>query len=1006
MTVSSVSASSADADVMNTVDLRFVATSSRFGNRLVGGREAVCGRGSKGRGEVGIVVTELRVLGPVELWVDGRVVEVGHARQRCVLAALLVEANRVVTTEQLLDRVWADRLPYKARSVASNYVSRLRRVLTLAGDVAVVRRGGGYVLEVDPQAVDLHRFRRLVEQARGQEDAQALVLLEEAAGLWRGEPFAGLDTPWLAAVRTGLERERVAARLDRVDVALRCGRHTELLPELSALADHDALNERVAAQFMLALHRAGRTADALAHYRQLRARLIEHLGTEPGTALQDVHQRILDNDPDLIPLSAAITGAVITSGAAAKAEEPMPRQLPAPPRWFTGRRTELARLDQALTAELAEGPQPAGAGSDTGTGATVVISAIGGAGGIGKTWLALAWAHQHAEQFPDGQLFVDLRGFSPAQEPVAPEAAVRGFLDALGVDSGRIPLDLGAQAALYRSLVAGKRVLVVLDNAATADQVIPLLPGSPTCAVLVTGRTRLASLIDRHGARHLRLDVLSRDEARALLAARLGADRTAEPDAVDELVELCGGYPLALSITARHAATHPVIPVAEVAAELREHGLEMLDHDTDPAASLPAVLSWSLRRLTAEQRTVFGLLGIAPGPDTTLPAVVALTGLPEARARKALSALEEASLVERRPGGRYAMHDLVRAYATTAGDLPEDAREAALVRVMDFHLHTAHTADRLLDPHRPLLEPDPPTPGAHPHPLPDTAAAMAWLEAEHATLLATQRAAINLDRSAVVWHLALALETFHLRRGRLCDALATWRAALDAAAHLPDPARRSRAHRSLGYACSRLGLHEEAIQHLDQALVLAVRHHDPTEQANTHQALAYVRGRQGDDQRALDHARHALDLRRTLDQLLLEANALNTVGWYAARLGEFDTARDHCLAALSLHRHHHNTAGEAAALDSLGLIAHGTGDHQQAIDYYHQALTKRHALDDAYEVANTLDSAGHPHAALGQHAQARAVWREALELYREQDRDEDVQRVQRQLDELSDVPQS
>ncbi|WP_323055936.1 AfsR/SARP family transcriptional regulator [Lentzea sp. NEAU-D7] len=337
------------------------------------------------------MATELRVLGQVELRVDGQPVEVGPARQRCVLAILVVEANRLVTVEQLLERVWADQVPHRARSVARNYVSRLRQALT--GEVTVVRRGGGYVLEVDPEAVDLLRFRHLVQQARSADDARALTLLEEAAGLWRGEPFAGLDTPWLAAVRTGLEQERIAARLDHVDVALRCGRHTEVLPELFALAEQEDVDERVAAQFMLALHRAGRTTDALAHYRRLRARLIDQLGTGPGTELQDLHQRILDADPALVPPSAATARET-----AAKAEQPVPRQLPAPPRWFTGRSDELARLDHALS-DGARTPA-----------ATVVISAIGGAGGIGKTWLALTWAHHQAGRFPDGQLFTDLHG--------------------------------------------------------------------------------------------------------------------------------------------------------------------------------------------------------------------------------------------------------------------------------------------------------------------------------------------------------------------------------------------------------------------------------------------------------------------------------------------------------------------------------------------------------------------------------------------------------------------
>ncbi|MFJ7211832.1 BTAD domain-containing putative transcriptional regulator [Amycolatopsis sp. NPDC098790] len=913
--------------------------------------------------------TELRVLGQIELRVDGRRVEVGHARLRCVLAVLLVEANRVITMEKLLDRVWADRLPHKARQVASNYVSRLRQVLTPAGGVAVVRRGGGYVLEVDPDAVDLHRFRRLVEQARGREDVRALALLEAAAALWRGEAFEGLDTPWIAAVREGLAQERFAADLDRADLALAQGGHAALCAELAERADAHPLDERVAGQLMLALYRNGRQAEALLRFDGFRARLADEVGTDPGPELRELHRRILRTDPAL--------GHTATPD--------VPRQLPAPP-VFTGRATELALLDETLV-------EPSG---------TVLISAIGGAGGIGKTWLALAWAHRHLDRFPDGQLFVDLHGFSPAEEPMTPAVAVRGCLDALGVTPGRIPLDLDAQAALYRSLVASRRMLVVLDNAATAEQVVPLLPGGSTCTLLVTGRTRLASLIDRHGARHLQLDVLDRSEARALLTARLGTDRaTAEYGAVDELVELCGRYPLALSITARNAATRPAVPLDEIAAELRELGLEVLDHDTDPAASLPAVLSWSLRRLTGTQRTLFGLLGITPGSDTTLPAVVALAGLSATAARKALSALEEASLVERRPHGRYAMHDLVRAYAsTTVQELPEDVRRQALVRVTDFHLHTAFAADRLLDPDRPLVPPAPPAPGAHRHPLPDAAAAMSWLRTEHATLLATQRAAAALGRHHVVWHLARALDTFHRRRGHRHDAFAAWRAALDAAPHLPGPAIRSRTHRNFGRACSRLGLHEEATEHLGRALDLAVRHRDPAEQAHTRQQLAIAWGQQGDDRRAVDHARSAVDLYRTLGRPVWEAHALNVLGWFDARLGNFGTARAHCSAALTLLRRHHHPNGEAATLDSLGYIAHRVGEHRQAVDHYEQALTLFRTLDDAYEVAKTLDGLGHPHAALGQHDQARKAWQEALALYREQGRDDDAERVRRQLDNV------
>ncbi|NUT92800.1 MAG: tetratricopeptide repeat protein [Saccharothrix sp.] len=921
-------------------------------------------------------MVEFRVLGRLEVRVGGRLLDVGHAKRRCVAAVLLAEANRVVTTEQLLERVWAGRPPHKARQAVSNYVSQLRQLLAGAveGGPTIRRRDEGYTLLVDPDQVDLHLFRRLAARARAETDqGRALELWEQADRLWRGEAFEGLDTPWLVACREGLARERFAADSDRVDLALARGRHAAVLPELTTRAAAHPLDERVAAQLVLALYRDGRQADALARYQDIRTRLADELGTDPGPDLRELHHRILTADAALTPpaRTARVAGA------------PVPRQLPAPPHPFTGRAAELARLDQALATRTAD---------------AVVISAIGGAGGIGKTWLALHWAHRNADRFPDGQLFVDLHGFSHADRPVTPDAALFGFLVALGVAPDRVPADQDAKAALYRSLVADQRVLVVLDNAATADQVVPLLPGTPSCTVLITGRTRLASLIDRSGTRHLQLDVLTAAEARELLTSRVRLAAGAEPDATAELVALCGAYPLALSIAARNAATRPTVPLAEIAAELRELGLDGLDHDTDPAASLPAVMSWSLRRLTDRQRTLFGLLGIAPGPDTTLAAAAVLTGLPKSLARKDLSALEDASLVERRPGGRYVMHDLIREYAATTADaLPDDLREPALVRLVDFHLHTACAADRLLNPQRVLLRPDPPAPGVDPHPLPDAAAAMAWMEAEHATLLATQRTAAALGRHGVVWHLAWVLDTFHYRRGRLRDALGSWQAALDAAEHLPDPTTRSRTHRLLGHTCSRLDRNEEATEHMNRALALAVRHDDPAEQAHTHRTLATVWARRGDDRRALDHAGHALDLYRTLDEPVRQADALNLMGWYAARLGDHDTAREHCLAALTLHRHHRDPDGEASTLDSLGLIAHRTGEHRQAVDHYDQALTLLRGLGNSYEVAETLDNIGHPHAALGHHDQALSAWREALFLYRDQGRDTEAERVRRQL---------
>ncbi|PRY44534.1 AfsR/SARP family transcriptional regulator [Umezawaea tangerina] len=911
---------------------------------------------------------ELRLLGDVGVWRDGRAVDAGPARQRCVLAALLVDAGRVVSTDVLVDRVWGGRPPQRSRETLGSYASRLRRVLADSG-ATVRRQAGGYVLRVPPDAVDLHRFRDLCARARAADDQRAAGLLTEALALWRGEALTGVGGEWAEIERDRLRHERWGAEHDLTDVLLRLGHGEDLVADLSARVAHRPLDERVAGQYLLALHRAGRTADALAHYREVRRRLVDELGTDPGAALQDLHHRILAADPEL--------GTATTTSAPSV----VPRQLPAAPGPFVGRRAELDRLDTALR----DAGSPAG---------SVAVSAIAGVGGVGKTWLALHWAHRNVDRFPDGQLFVDLHGFGPDGEPMDPAVAVRGFLDALGVKPDRVPADPHARVALFRSLVAGRRMLVVLDNAVDSAHVAPLLPGTPTCVAVVTSRARQTGLVTGHGAQHVPLDVLTDTEARALLVGRLGACRVeAEPAAVAELVGLCRGFPLVLAVIAGRAQTRSGAPLAALADELRELGVEALD-DRDPAASLPAVLSWSLRDLSAEQRAVFGLLGAAPGPDIGLPAAVALTGLSPARTRRALRALEEASLLDRTDDDRSAMHDLVRGCA--AGTAPDDRQHEAVRRVVDFYLHTAHAADHLLEPHRQPVRLEE-APGVVPHPLTDVPAALAWLEREHPNLLAAQHTAVANGWHATAWNLAWSLNTFHLLRGHLHSALTAWRAALAAAEHLPDATTRTRARRFLGYVCSLLGRHDDATAHLDRALALAREHRDLAEQAHTHRQHALVGELRDDLRGALEHAGHALDLYRALDLPVWEASALNMVGWFTAHLGDHDTARAHCLAALDLHRRHDDPGGEAHTQDSLGWIDHRTGRHREAIGHYRRALALFHHQGNTYEAADTLDRLGHLHTALDQDDRAREAWQEALGLYRDQGRDRQVDRVLRQL---------
>ncbi|HTI19622.1 MAG TPA: tetratricopeptide repeat protein [Kutzneria sp.] len=694
-----------------------------------------------------------------------------------------------------------------------------------------------------------------------------------------------------------------------------------------------------------------------------------------------------------------VTGVVVQAGvitggihqhAPMRPAPPVPRQLPPCPAGFVGRVKEQAELD-AIVDRVADGDGP------------LLISVLAGAGGIGKTWLALRWAHRHKHRFPDGELFVDLRGFSAAGAAVPPGEAVWGFLTALGVEPDQIPAGVDARVRLYRSLIAGKRMLVVLDNAATDEQVEPLLPGTSGCAVLVTSRRILTGLVSGHGAGPVPLSVLSDDEAHVLLAQRLGAADVrlaAEPVAAADLIRLCGRYPLALTIVATRAQTRRRIPLAEFAAELRDLGVKALDNPTNPAVSLPAVLSLSLRDVTPEQRDVFALLSVAPGPDIGLPAAVSLTGLPLPRVRAAVEALEEASLLERLPAGRYGMHDLIRDYATQiAGrELAEPARRQALRRVVDFYTDTACAAAVILNPHNAPIRLGRLAADVHPHRLDGIDAASAWFDAEHAALLATQRIAVDHGWRRRVWELAASVDDFHYRRGHRHDRHTVWQAAVDATAHLPCSLRHVRALRHLGHVLTNLENPEQAIAHLRHALAVCQEHRYLLEQAHIHRVLAMAWEDGRDPRQAREHATCALTLFAELGESVWHATMLNAAGWLTALLGDYDTARSHCQAALSLHRQHHNLNGEARTLDSLGFVAHHTGHRQHAIEHYHQAVAVYRALGDtSHHAANTRYRLGHSYLALGHHQQARAVWTEALELYQQQGRETDAAQLRREL---------
>jgi tetratricopeptide (TPR) repeat protein len=673
----------------------------------------------------------------------------------------------------------------------------------------------------------------------------------------------------------------------------------------------------------------------------------------------------------------------------------VPQQLPAVPGSFVGRAVELVELTKVLAGH---------AGSQ---GAVMPVSVISGVGGIGKTWLALHWAYQHLDRFPDGQLFVDLRGFDPSGEPLVPEMALRGFLDALGAESLAIPVDLDAQVGLYRSLIAGRRILIVLDNVRDVSQTIGLLPGSASCTVIVTSRNRLAGLVVARDAHSVLVGVLADPEARALLTSRLSAERlAAEPEAVAEILSWCAGLPLALSIIASRGALHKQIPLRVLAAELRDAStrLDALD-EGDPVASLYTVLSWSFASVRPQYVRAFELLALAPGPDISVSATASLTALSVKQANAMLRAFERMSLLEQRTAGRYRMHDLIRLFAADLAyqDQSKEELEAALRRLVDFYLHTAVIGDKLLTPYRSPIEPSEPVARSQPISLESEEATLAWFDAEHPNLRATQQLALAWKWDTAVWQLAWALDTFHNRHGHPRDRLAFWRAGLLAAERLGDVATQTRAHRLLGNACSHVGLHAEAVDHLQHALAAAQAADDLSGQAHTYRVLGMVLERQERNELALENAMCALRLFQTLGMQVWEAAAMNQVGMMHGRLGHPDDARACCEAALSLFRRHNHRQGEAVTSDSLGWLAHVAGQFREAADYFEQALRLFRDLQDAVQEAGTLGRLSQAYVSIGQRDAARDTLQQALVLYQTQQSVTDIDRVRRELAELDEA---
>ena len=928
------------------------------------------------------------VLGPVRAWLSHRELPPGPPRQQAVLGMLAMRADRVVSRDELVDAVWGQQAPASAEGGVHTYVAGLRRLLepgrSRRGPSQVLATAGtGYVLRLNPEKVDAIVFERGLQRGRRLRAAgdlsETIAELEAALGEWHGSAFAGVPGPFATAERVRLAELRSAAAEERADLLLELGRHEQAVPELAALVAEYPLRERMRGLLMIALYRCGRQAEALRAFHDARRVLGDELGIGPGPELSRINQQILALDPELDAPGRAPVPPAAASLTATAAPDPAPAQLPLEAPGFSGRHAELDRMLRVA------GPAPGEeAGADAGqlSPGAVQIIAITGTAGVGKTTLAIRFARQVAKRFPDGQLYANLRGFDPSGSATSPDDALRYFLDALAVPPQRMPAGLEARAGLFRSMLDGKRVLIVLDNARDTDQVRPLLPGSPGSLVVVTSRSQLAGLVAAEGATPLSLDVLTEDEAHELLGRRLGPDVVAaEPQASAELIELCARLPLALGVAAGRAATRPGLSLAALAAELRDtrNRLEALDAG-DAATDVRAVLSWSYEQLSEPAARMFRLLGLHPGPDVSVAATASLAGVSRPDATAALRELTRTHVVAEYQPGRFAFHDLLRAYAFQQAEAvdTEAERAATVRRCLAHYLQTAHAGALQVNRVRKPIDLPPPEPGAMPEEFSGRTQALAWFDAESPVMFNLLAHAISAHDDESVWQLVWTLAPFLYRRGRWHECIGIQRLSLRAAQRLGDPIGLGHAHYELGRGLVNIGDFAAAEPHLSKALDIFGQLGDRANEATVHQGFGHLFEQQGRYAQSLVHAREALRVVREIGPDQTVASIENSVGWLYAHLGQYEEALTYCQRSLKFQRQIGHRAGEADTWDSLGYTHSRMNDYEQAAECYSQAVEAFHEIGDRFHEAGSAIGLGDAQLDAGDPAAARTSWEQAL----------------------------
>jgi DNA-binding SARP family transcriptional activator/tetratricopeptide (TPR) repeat protein len=895
---------------------------------------------------------EFRALGPIELWSAGQRQDLGPARARCILAMLLLSPRTVVPVDLLIERLWDTRPPPKARESLSVYIARLRGSLRQAvGDgVQLVGRAGGYMLDVDDETVDIHQFRRLRRQAAalaasGDHD-HAAVLLREADGLWRGEALAGIGGDWVARMRESLQEERRAAIVQRVASDLEAGRHAGLVGDIRNLLAQYPLDETLIGYQMTALYRSGRPADALRLYRDTRERLIDAQGTDPGPTLAELHQRILACDPGLAARPSGLPGR-------AAPPDTLPPQTPE----FVGRSAELGRLT-------------AGPG----------IAVIEGMPGVGKTALAVRAARAAAGQYPDGTLYLNLHSHDPASPSLGPAEALHRLLQMLSVPSGQIPETIGERTALWRAHLSRRRAVVILDDAAGHDQIRPLLPVTGQCLMLITSRRRLPGL---RGARALTLDVMPVDEASTLFRQIAGRGGAGEADQVATAVGLCGRLPLAIQLTASRIAQDGWPSLGGLIDEL-SHSTARLGGTGPASPEVIAAFDLSYRALEPDHQRFFRRLGVGPCAAFSLQAAAALGGCSVAEAEKALATLIDCHLLGPAAGSQFRFHDLIRSYAAgrAARDDPETEQRQAVARLLDYYLHTADRADRVLHPLRRRM----PVQVAHvPMASPAVSTqedAAAWLESEWRNIL---QAACHADRHE--WQqkcsdLIHVLADFIEIRAYWDEAITAHATALQACRELADPARIAQASLALAVVRQQTGRHEMALPLAEEAAEIYRLLHDRRGEAEALDQIGLAYQRTARSREALAYFDEAQILYRATADLRGVADTLSHSGIACWHLGRYPEADDHLRQALLLYRQVGDRRGEAKALNNLGRVQLYHGYHREALEAYQRSQQIFEQIGGAHSQAVVCQNIGGIHHYKGSYADGLAACRQALTIYR------------------------